>query len=398
MKREIVMDMVKFGVLTLLLVFCFLPNGVTKERKASFWKLINGSKKVVKCLLCPRGCVIPVGSRGLCGVRENRDGVLITLGYGNPVAVHIDPIEKKPFFHVFPGAKAFSLAVAGCNMRCLFCQNWQISQSKPDELPSYSFSPEEIVSLAKQYNCPWVVYTYTEPTVFYEYMLDIAKLSKQAGLFNGMHTCGYINSEPLSELLNYIDAVNVDLKGFAEEFYQRMGMMASLEPVLSTLELIKKKGVWLEITNLVIPGFNDDPEMVEKMCKWIVSHLGDDVPLHFSRFYPHYKLTDVPPTPIETLERCVEIAKRCGLKYVYIGNVPGHKWESTYCPSCGRVLIKRVGYKVVFNKIKNGRCPYCGYKIAGMWQDAQKTETENSRKNPSQELRQNIPEKIRPKN
>ncbi len=341
---------------------------ILAREKARFWKALED--KLVQCQLCPRRCVIPLGQRGICGVRENVDGQLYTYGYGNPVAVHIDPIEKKPFFHVWPAARAFSIAVAGCNMRCLFCQNWQISQARPDEVMGYRLSPEEIVKLAEEYNSKWVVYTYTEPTVFYEYMYDTAILVKKAGMFNGMHTCGYVNPEPLRQLLPYIDAVNVDLKGFSEEFYNQMGLMASLEPVLQTLKIIKESGTWLEITNLVIPGFNDSPDVVEKMCNWIVQNLGRDVPLHFSRFYPNHKLANVSPTPVKTLEECVEIAHKAGIRFVYIGNVPGHKYENTYCPKCGQILIRRIGYKVLFNRIQNGHCPYCGEDIPGLWRDA----------------------------
>ncbi len=365
-----------FVVLTIILSFVLSVAGAEDNGKrklpfphpARFWKRLE-EDSLVQCQLCPRRCVLKPGQRGICGVRENEDGELVTYGYGNPVAVHIDPIEKKPFFHVWPGARAFSVAIAGCNMRCLFCQNWQISQARPDEVFGFIILPEELVRLVKEYKTRWLVYTYTEPTIFYEYMYDSAVLAKKERLFTGMHTCGYINPEPLKKLLPYIDAVNVDLKGFTEEFYNQMGLMASLQPVLETLKIVKESGTWLEITNLVIPGFNDDPKKVEEMCRWIVDNLGPDVPLHFSRFYPQHKLTSAPPTPIRTLERCVEIAHRCGLRFVYIGNVPGHKWESTYCPKCGALLIKRIGYTIVFNKIEHGRCPFCGEEIPGLWQD-----------------------------
>ena len=360
------------GLLILLMVFGgVLPWGWAGDKKlpfprmARFWQRLSNKK--VQCQLCPRHCLLSPGQRGICGVRENKDGELVTYGYGNPVALHIDPIEKKPFFHVWPGAKAFSVAIAGCNMRCLFCQNWQISQSRPDDVYGFILLPNELVDLARQYHTKWLVYTYTEPTVFYEYMYESAVLAKRSGLFTAMHTCGYINPEPLRQLLPYIDAINVDLKGFSEEFYNQMGLMASLKPVLETLKLIRQSGTWLEITNLVIPGFNDNPDEVKKMCEWIVKNLGPDVPLHFSRFFPCHKLTSAPPTPISTLERCVEIAHQSGLKFVYIGNVPGHKWENTYCPHCGALLIKRIGYTVVFNKIKDGHCPFCGEKIPGIW-------------------------------
>ncbi len=335
-------------------------------RVASYWQKVKGN--IVQCALCPRRCVLDVGQRGVCTVRINKDGVLYTLGYGNPVTVHVDPIEKKPFFHVMPGEKAFSIAVAGCNMRCLFCQNWEISQARPDETVNYNMTPEAVVAGAIETGCKFIVYTYTEPTVFYEYMLDISKAAHAKGVRNGMHSCGYINPEPLKELLKYMDAVNVDIKGFTEEFYKKMGMMAELRPVLETLKTVKEEGVWLELTNLVIPGQNDDPKDIRKMCVWIKENLGDEVPLHFSRFMPAFKLANLPPTPVKKLEEAYGIAKSVGLKYVYIGNVPGHIYENTYCPDCGRMLIGRIGYQILENNIKSGRCGFCGRKIAGIWE------------------------------
>ncbi|MCX5686404.1 MAG: AmmeMemoRadiSam system radical SAM enzyme [Candidatus Omnitrophica bacterium] len=334
-------------------------------RVASYWQKVKDS--VIQCVLCPRRCVINSGQRGVCTVRVNKDGILYTLGYGNPVAVHVDPIEKKPFFHVLPGTNAFSIAVAGCNMRCLFCQNWTISQAKPDEVTAYDMPPEAVVAAATKHSCPFIVYTYTEPTVFYEYMLDISKLARSKGLKNGMHTCGYINPEPLKELLMYMDAVNVDLKGFNEEFYRKMGAFAELKPVLETLKAVKAQGVWLEITNLIIPGLNDDPEEIKSMCEWIKENLGDEVPLHFSRFMPAFRLQNLPPTPLEKLDMAYEIARGVGLKYVYVGNVPGNPKENTYCPNCGKMIVGRIGYEVVENNIAGSKCKFCGYKIAGIW-------------------------------
>jgi pyruvate formate lyase activating enzyme len=300
-------------------------------------------------------------------VRINKKGTLYTLGWANPVAVHLDPIEKKPFFHVTPGESAFSIAVAGCNMRCLFCQNWQISQSRPDEVESYNMSPQDVVNKAIDTKSHFIVYTYTEPTVFYEYMLDISKLAKEKGLKTAMHSCGYINPQPLRELLKYMDAVNVDIKGFSDEFYAKMGMGAQLGPVLETLKTIKQEGVWLELTNLIIPGQNDDPNEIRKMCQWIKDNLGDEVPLHFSRFTPAFRLENLPPTPVEELEQAYNLAKAIGLKYVYIGNVPGHPGENTYCPNCKKIVVARVGYQILENNVKDEKCKFCGYKIAGVW-------------------------------
>ncbi len=356
------------------IIVCFISASLlfqsallAQSKKAMFW--VKREKGAVQCMLCPRRCFIPEGQKGICRTRQNIKGVLFTLNYNNPVAVHNDPIEKKPFFHVWPGARALSIALAGCNMRCLFCQNWQISQAEPGQLPSYNLSPQQAVDLAKEHNIDWIVYTYSEPTVFYEYMLETARKAKQAGLMNGMHSCGYINPEPLKQLLPYMDAVNIDLKGFSEEFYNKIGLMASIRPVLESLKIIKGSGVWLEITCLIIPGVNDSPDKVREMSKWIVENLGGDVPVHFSRFYPQYKMTNLPPTPVSVLERCAEIAREEGIRYVYIGNVPGHNREDTYCPFCGRLLIDRDGYDIIENNIENGKCKFCGKEIPGLWRE-----------------------------
>lgn len=356
---------------SLIVSLCLVSSGVAEEanstvpRAASYWERLKDN--LLQCQLCPRRCILKEGQRGFCTVRINKGGMLYTLGYGNPVAIHVDPIEKKPFFHVLPGQNAFSIAVAGCNMRCLFCQNWTISQAKPDEVTAYDMTPKAVVEGAIKSQCPFIVYTYTEPTVFYEYMLDISKLARTKGLRNGMHTCGYINPEPLEELLSYMDAVNVDLKGFNPDFYKRMGAFAQLQPVLETLKIIKERGVWLEITNLVISGQNDDPEEIRKMCEWIKENLGDEVPLHFSRFSPAFRLQNLPPTPLEKLEEACNIAGKAGLKYVYIGNVPGNPKENTYCPNCGKMIVGRIGYRVYENSIISSKCKFCGYGIAGIW-------------------------------
>lgn len=359
------MRKILLSAVILFFVFSLGAESAEVRHVASYWNKIKDD--IVQCVLCPRKCIINDGQRGLCTVRINKGGTLYTLGYGNPVAVNIDPIEKKPFFNVMPGDRAFSIAVAGCNMRCIFCQNWQISQSRPDEVTAYDMPPEKVVSEAIKNNCPFIVYTYTEPVVFYEYMLDISKLARAKGLKNAMHTCGYINEEPLRELLKYMDAVNVDLKGFNEKFYQKMGAFASLEPVLNTIKTVKNEGVWLEITNLIIPGMNDDPKEIKKMCAWIKENLGPDVPLHFSRFMPSFQLQNLPPTPISKLEEAYNIAKAEGLNYVYVGNVPGHPGENTYCPKCKKIVVGRIGYSVRENNIVNGKCKFCGEKISGIW-------------------------------
>ena len=369
--------MKRISTIILILLYILIAFGLAEShaavdesikanpRVASYWESVGNN--IVHCILCPRKCIISPGQRGFCTARINKDGVLYTLGYGNPIALHVDPIEKKPFFHLLPGTNAYSIAVAGCNMRCLFCQNWQISQAKPDEVTADNMTPQDIVTNAKRSNCPFIVYTYTEPTVFYEYMLDIAKLARSQGLRNAIHTCGYINPAPLKELLKYMDAVNVDLKSFNPEFYRKMGAMAELEPVLETIKSVKKSGVWLELTNLIIPGQNDNPKEIRKMCEWIRENLGDEVPLHFSRFVPSFQLQNLPPTPIEKLEEAYKIAKDVGLKYIYIGNVPGHTFENTYCPKCGKIAVARIGYEILENNIVDGKCKSCGEKIAGIW-------------------------------
>ena len=321
--------------------------------------------KRVQCELCPNGCVLELGQRSKCRARMNKDGTLYSLVYGKPCAVHVDPIEKKPFFHFLPGTTAFSIATAGCVLSCKFCQNWQISQAKPEDTDTYDLPPEKVVSNAVAYKCRSITYTYTEPTVFYEYMYDTAVIAKKQGIKNTMHSCGYINEKPLRTLSKYMDAADIDLKGFTEDFYSRI-CNGSLRPVLNSLVILKEEGVWLEITNLVIPTLNDDLKIIREMSRWIVRNLGVDVPIHFSRFFPHYKLTNLPPTPIETLEGARKTAMDAGLKFVYIGNIL-HEGENTFCPKCKKVLIERMGYFVKQNHVSNGKCKFCSTSIPGVW-------------------------------
>ncbi len=344
----------------------FLPMilaEVTLKEALYYEKLEN---RTVQCHICPRHCIILEGKRGFCGVRENREGVLYALSYGKLVSVHVDPIEKKPLFHFYPSTTAFSIATAGCNLRCKFCQNWEISQRKPEEVQYSYIEPSDLIKKVKEVGSPTIAYTYTEPTIFYEYMLETARLAKQEGIRNIMHSCGYINEGPLRELIPYMDAANIDLKGFSDDYYRKLSE-ASLTPVLNTLRILKKEKVHLEITNLLLPGFNDDPELIRRMCLWIKDYLGADTPLHFSRFFPMYKLLNLNPTPVESLERARRIALECGLKYVYIGNLAGHPAENTYCPLCGKLLIERRGYFILQNHIRDGKCEYCGEKIEGVW-------------------------------
>lgn len=319
----------------------------------------------VQCELCPTECVLEDYQVGGCRVRINKGGVLYSLVYGKPCAAAVDPIEKKPFYHFLPATTAFSIATAGCVLGCKFCQNWQISQAKPEETDNKDMMPDEVVRQAIFYNCRTITYTYTEPAVFYEYMYDTAQIAKNFNLKNAMHTCGYINERPLQELTKYLDAADVDLKAFTEDFYSRI-CGSRLKPVLEALVLLKKQGVWLEITNLVIPTLNDDMKNIREMCKWITVNLGTDVPLHFSRFFPYYKLKDLPPTPLETLKDARNTAMDAGLKYVYIGNLRSEA-ENTYCPGCRKLLIERIGYNVRQNNIRNAKCKFCGTAIAGVW-------------------------------
>ena len=322
--------------------------------------------KTVRCSLCPRQCEVDPGERGYCEVRENRDGRYYSLVYGNPCAVQVDPIEKKPLFHVLPGTRSFSIATAGCNFDCKFCQNWEISQARPEETFNFDLPPRKVVELATKTGCATIASTYVEPTVFIEYMLDTGKLAKKAGILKIYHSNGFIRREPLKDLLAVLGAACIDLKGFTEKYYREI-TEGELEPVLETIKAIHEHGTHLELVNLVIPGKNDNMEDIRKMCLWIKDNVGLEVPLHFSRFYPRYKLKHLPPTPIATLEKARKLAMDVGLHYVYIGNVPGHEAENTYCPGCHERLIHRIGYRILENKIKNGKCPVCGTKIAGIW-------------------------------
>ncbi len=340
-------------------------DGYVDPRVAEYWEALDDG--YIRCELCPRRCVVPAGGRGYCDVRENRDGVYYTLTYGNPCAVHVDPIEKKPFYHFLPGTTVLSIAVAGCNLDCKFCQNWHISQARPDETYNYALAPGDVVDLAIANGSPSIAYTYSEPTIFFEYMRDCASAAHERGIRNVYHSNGFINEEPLRELCRYLDAANIDLKGYSDDYYREMSN-GSLAPVLRTLRILVEEGIHLELTTLVIPGENDQPEMIRDMCRWIHTNLGDSVPLHFSRFHPQYRLLALPPTPVETLEEARRIALSEGLKYVYIGNVPGHEANSTYCPDCGSRVIYRIGYGVDASGLNGGCCAACSTSVEGVWE------------------------------
>jgi pyruvate formate lyase activating enzyme len=306
------------------------------------------------------------GERGSCRVRMNLDGELVSLVYGRPVAVHVDPVEKKPVYHYLPGTRTFSIATAGCNLGCEFCQNWEISQAAPEDVPPYRMEPEEVVSQALEAGCSSIAYTYTEPIVFYEYVEDTAALAREEGLGNIMVTAGYINEGPLRELAPLIDAANVDLKSVRDGYYRRV-CHGTVGPVLNTLEVLAEMGVWLEVTNLLVPGLNDSEDDLADLCGWIADHLGPDVPLHFSRFFPTYRMTDRPPTPLETLERAGETAFEAGLRYPYVGNVVTREGDDTFCPECGRAVVRREGFRVAGMEVEEGRCAHCDAEIAGVW-------------------------------
>ncbi|HRZ40661.1 MAG TPA: AmmeMemoRadiSam system radical SAM enzyme [Candidatus Omnitrophota bacterium] len=322
--------------------------------------------KIIECELCPRHCRLAEGERGDCRVRIHLDGELKTLAYANPCSVHIDPIEKKPLYHVLPTSGSFSIATAGCNLHCKYCQNWQISQRPPEETQNYELSPEAVVREALSSGCRSIAYTYSDPIIFYEYVYDTARLAKDKGLLNVFVTAGYIEQPPLKKLCPYLDAANVDLKGITDEFYQSMSD-AHLKPVQDCILTMKRLGVWVEITNLVVPTWNDSPGDVRALVRWVKESCGADTPLHFSKFSPMHQLKNLPPTPVSTLDMAWEIAKSEGLHYAYIGNIPGHPGNNTYCPGCKNILIKRIGYTITENHLADGRCEFCQHPIAGIW-------------------------------
>jgi pyruvate formate lyase activating enzyme len=333
-------------------------------REAQYFETLPHKK--IRCKLCPRDCVIDDMERGYCGVRENRGGKYYTLVHSRPCSYHVDPIEKKPFFHVLPGTLAFSIATAGCNVNCKFCQNWEISQARPEQLRSTYMPPDQVASLAERSNSRSIAYTYSEPVIFYEYMMDCAEAGRDRGVLSVVVTGGYINEKPLKELCARVDAIKVDLKSYSEDYYRDV-VNGELRPVLDALVTMRQADVWTEIVYLVVPTLNDGDEELSKLARWIKANLGVDVPVHFTRFHPQYLLKNLPATPVATLERAKAIADAEGLRYVYVGNVPGHPAENTYCPGCGRIVVERMGYMVKKTNIRNGSCTHCDRNIAGVW-------------------------------
>ncbi len=339
-------------------------KGLIKTKLSPYFTSLDGGE--IQCELCPRRCRVARGKRGFCRVRENRGGKYYSLVYGNPCVIHLDPIEKEPFFHALPGTASLTLSTAGCNFQCKFCENWEISQAFPEDVYSYEIPPKIVVKKAKEMGANSIAYTYAEPTIFYEYMSDVAYLAKKAGLLNVIHSNGFINPIPLRNLCKVLNAAHIDLKGFTEDFYRELSN-GELAPVLETLKILKQEKIHLEITNLIIPTKNDEMSVVREMCLWVKRELGADTPVHFSRFYPLHKLKKLPSTPISTLEKARSLALSSGLEYVYIGRVPGHEGWNTFCPKCKKMVIQRTGYMIGEMHLKEGKCGYCGKPIPGIW-------------------------------
>lgn len=318
--------------------------------------------KSLNCKVCERRCLISTGKKGFCEMRENIDGKLFNLNYASASSVAVDPIEKKPLFHFYPGSTVLSLGSVGCNFRCKHCQNWNISQAQLEDISLREILPEDAVKLAKEYNCKSIAWTYNEPTMWLEYTIDSAKLAKKYGLKTVYVTNGYMTLEALELIGPYLDAANIDLKGMSEEFYKDL-CDARMQPVLENIKRLYDKKIHLEITNLIIPGYNDSEENIKALVNFMVEEVGLEVPLHFTRFFPYYELKNVPPTAVSDLEKAHKIAVDAGMKYVYIGNVPSSDGENTYCHSCGELLVEREGYQISDSKIKDKKCPKCGIGI-----------------------------------
>lgn len=340
-------------------------RGYNLSLKEAMWyrKLAGGG---VQCQLCPLNCVLDEGERGICGIRANIGGKLRLLTYGKPVVATVETIEKQPFFHYLPGVKVLVVATVGCNLRCKFCQNWTISQALPENEKPIDISPEDLVKRAKEEKCDAISFACTEPVVFYEYMQETAKLARAGGIRVLVKTALFINPQPAKDLAQYIDAVNIDIKSSSNTFYQKY-CNGSLLPVLEATKIFKEKGVWIEISHLIIPGANDQPSQLDSILDWILKNLGASTPTHFVRFIPNYKLADLPPTPFETLEKAVKIAKSKGFQFAYVVVIPGNRYEDTYCPSCGALIVNRNGFQLIENYILDGKCKYCGAKIPGVF-------------------------------
>ncbi len=339
-------------------------KGLVKPRAASWFKQLDQAR--IQCQLCPKECQLESGERAPCRVRENRKGEGYTLAYGNPALIQEDPVERKPFFHVLPESRALSISTAGCNLDCKFCEVWDMALEDPENVYAHDVPPERVIQLARESNLRSVSYAFGEPVIFYEYMKDIANLAREKGLLNLMHTAGFIQPEPLKEIIGKMDAVNVDLKSFNPDFYREI-VGGELEPVLENLKRMRDAGIHMEITNILIPSLNDDLEQISEMCTWIVQELGAGVPIHFARFYPLYKLSDLPRTPVSTLDQARDTALQAGLHYVYITRVTEHEGENTFCPRCREKIINRMGFVLEEILLEEGRCKFCDLEIPGIW-------------------------------
>jgi len=320
----------------------------------------------IMCRICPNECVLKEGELSKCNNRKVHDNKLYTLAFGNPCAANVDPVEKKPLYHFLPGSRAYSIATAGCNLVCLNCQNWTISQISPDKTRNFDMSPADVVDACKATGCRSIAYTYSEPVTFYEYAFETATLARKAGIKNIIKSNGYINPEPLKNLCSVMDAANIDLKAITESTYLKL-TGGKLQPVLDSLKVYREMGIWLEVTNLVIPSWTDNENEIRALCKWLSSNGFKNTPIHFSRFYPMHKLEQLPPTPVDLLNKAAQIAASEGLLYVYTGNAPGSEISDTKCPECKTTLVKRLGFRVDSNTISGGRCSKCGKVIDGVW-------------------------------
>jgi len=366
----------KLGKLLIPESFCEEAPSATKVKNdpsdqfiasARHWEKLEELR--VRCVLCPKECRVADQERGYCGVRENHKGEYKTLVYSRPCSIAVDPIEKKPLFHFLPNSLALSIATAGCNMECKFCQNWEISQFRPEQIKSTYFTPENVAEAAVNSGSKVIAYTYTEPVIFYEYMFDSAICGNKKNIASVMISNGYIKEKPLRELCRVLSGIKIDLKAFTEKFYKEM-CSGELKPVLRTLEILKEENMWFEIVVLIVPTLNDSVQENKEMCQWIVKTLGPDVPVHFSRFHPIYKVKNLPPTPVKTIETIRKIAIDEGCHFVYVGNVSPSEGEKTFCPNCKQTLISRIGLYIERNIIQNGQCPKCKTKIPGIWTES----------------------------
>ncbi len=339
-------------------------RGFVRHRRSP-WFTATADRKI-ECTLCPKSCTLSAGQTGICRVRQNRNGNGYTLAYGNPALVQEDPIERKPFFHVLPGSRALSVSTVGCNLECKFCEVWDMALAAPEEVYAYDMPPKTVIKYARAAQLRSISYAFGEPVVFYEYMAETAELAKEAGLLNLLHTAGYIQPRPLKQLSGLLGAANVDLKSFEPAFYRDV-CGGELKPVLNSLAILKEAGVHLEITTILIPTLNDNMQMIARMCEWIKKELGTDVPIHFARFYPLYKLTNLPQTPVSTLDQARKTAHDIGLEYVYIARVTGHDGENTFCPGCKKKVIERIGFVIDNIDLEDGKCRHCNAPIPGKW-------------------------------